>query len=172
MIICFYFTKTERKKSLVKFNGYSSISSEPEELVRWLSRTNRFLNRERIFFFQVVSLNLFMMVMAEKNLVDIRNGRRSRCSSPNESDDSSDDSDHGELSSLSCWHCYTFRMLGEINDLKRIQFKIISLITCFVTRFLSFIYSFIYAYFSRFSISYIIINEFVLILRLINIKGR
>ncbi|XP_062595549.1 REST corepressor 1-like isoform X1 [Saccostrea cucullata] len=35
-----------------------------------------------------------MMVMAEKNLVDIRNGRRSRCSSPNESDESSDDSDH------------------------------------------------------------------------------
>lgn len=23
-------------------------------------------------------------------------------------------------------YCYTFRMLGEINDLKRIQFKIIS----------------------------------------------
>lgn len=44
MVICFYFTKTERKKSLVKFNGYSSISSEPEELVRWLSRTNRFLS--------------------------------------------------------------------------------------------------------------------------------
>jgi len=41
------------------------------------------------------------MVMADRNMVDIRNGRRSRCATPNDfSDDSSaaDDSDHGKLS--------------------------------------------------------------------------
>lgn len=41
------------------------------------------------------------MVLADKTSDDIRNGRRSRCGSPNGqiSDDSSaaDDSDHGEL---------------------------------------------------------------------------
>lgn len=47
MIKLFYFTKIKRKKPLVKFNGYGSISSEPEELVRWLSRTNRFLDTKQ-----------------------------------------------------------------------------------------------------------------------------
>lgn len=76
------------------------------------------------------------MVLADKSSDDIRNGRRSRCGSPNGqiSDDSSaaDDSDHGELvhskdlsSSLSL-----FSLLSILEVIRNIYFDNIYLPIC------------------------------------------